>query len=78
MAGYGAALQTREVAIYTKVCDEDKARAAKLLKQVAASEAEEDPLARAKLAFDMMRGKWSGSDKLSVVAVGDDPEAGFL
>ena len=49
-----------------------------MLKQVAASEAEEDPLARAKLAFDMMRGKWSGSDKLSVVAVGDDPEAGFL
>ena len=68
----------REVAIYTKVCDEDKARAAKLLKQMAASEAEEDPLARAKLAFDMMRGKWAGSDKLSVVAVGDDPEAGFV
>ena len=68
----------REVAFYTKVCDEDRARAAKLLKQVAASEAEEDPLARAKLAFDMMRGKWAGSDKLSMVAVGDDPEAGFV
>ena len=66
------------MAFYTKVCDEDRARAARLLKQVASAEAEEDPLARAKLAFDMMRGKWTGGDKISMVAVGDDPEAGFV
>ena len=68
----------REVAFYTKVCDEDKARADKLMARVAAAEAEDDPLARAKLAFDMMRGKWEGGEKLATVAVGDDPDAGFV
>ena len=68
----------REVTFYTKVCDEDKARADKLMARVAAAEAEEDPLARAKLAFDMMRGKWEGGEKLATVAVGDDPDAGFV
>ena len=68
----------REVAFYTKVCDEDKARADKLITRVAANEAEEDPLARAKLAFDMMRGRWEAGEKLAAVAVGDDPDAGFV
>ena len=68
----------REVAFYTRVCDEDKARADKLMARVAAAEAEDDALTRAKLAFDMMRGKWEGGEKLATVAVGDDPDAGFV
>jgi hypothetical protein len=48
------------------------------MQRVAAAESEEDPLARAKLAFEMMRGRHEPSEKVAVVAVGDDPTAGFV
>ena len=68
----------RELVFYTRLCSEDAARATKLMQRVAAAESEEDPLARAKLAFEMMRGRHEPSEKVAVVAVGDDPTAGFV
>ena len=68
----------RELVFYTRLCCEDTARAIKLMQRVAAAESEEDPLARAKLAFEMMRGRHEPSEKVAVVAVGDDPTAGFV
>ena len=67
----------RELVFYTRLCSEDTARAIKLMQRVAAAESEEDPLARAKLAFEMMRGRHEPAEKVAVVAVGDDPTAGF-
>ena len=68
----------RELVFYTRLCCEDTARAIKLMQRVAAAESEDDPLARAKLAFEMMRGRHGPSEKVAVVAVGDDPTAGFV
>ena len=68
----------REVHFYVRVCDADRAQAARLVERVARAEAEEDPLRRVKLAHDLLRGKWEAQEKVAVVAIDDDPEQGFV
>ena len=45
---------------------------------MAESEANDDPLDRAKVAFDMMRGRQGPPEKVAAVAIGDDPAKGFV
>ena len=68
----------REAHFYTRVCDADRAQAARLVERVARAEAEEDPLRRVKIAHDLLRGKWEAQEKVAVVAINDDPEQGFI
>ena len=68
----------KEVRFYTRVCDADKAHAARLAERVARAEAEEDSLRRVKLAHDLLRGRWEAQEKVAVVAINDDPAQGFV
>ena len=68
----------KERHFFERVCDEDRAQAGRLVEKVARAETETDPLRRVKLAHDLLRGKWEAQEKLAAVALGDDPERGFV
>ena len=68
----------KELQFYIRVCDVDKAQAARLAERVARAEAEEDLLRRVKVAHDLLRGKWEAQEKVAAVAFNDDPDQGFV
>ena len=71
-------MQERSTLLHEGVTDVDRAKAARLAERVMAAEAEEDPLRRAKLAHDLLRGRWEVQEKVAAVAYNDDPEQGFV
>ena len=68
----------KEVHFFVSVCDSDRRAAVQLAERVARAESETDPLKRVQLAHSVMRGQRGPQDKLASVAIGDDPENGFV
>ena len=67
----------KEIAYANRMEETEKREARKMLEAALRAETVDDPIRRAKIAFDAMR-NFAPLEKIATVAVGDDPNLGFV